>query len=219
MNEIIEDRRNFIKRITLAAAALPFLANCQIGTHAQKSGRGEILESIRKNGDALDPRIRGAMETPDDVSWRTVVAPVSDIGERIVINGTVYNADGKTPAPNTLIYLYHTDIYGHYGKKGEHPAGRYRGWMLTDRYGRYEFESIKPASYPDSTIAAHVHMTVTTATSREDWIDEILFEGDKFITAKQRRESGLRGGFDPILKMERGADGIMRGVRDIQLWA
>lgn len=218
MNEIIETRRNFIKRIALSAAALPFLASCQGGTLAQKSGDSDILAMIRKNADASGQNWTGAIGAPTDVAWKTVLATEADKGERMLISGTVYQADGKTPAPNTLIYLYHTDIYGHYGKGSEPRHGRYRGWMLTDASGRYEFTSIRPASYPDSTIAAHVHMTITSKELRETSVDSILFEGDKFITARERSDIG-KGGFNPILKMEKGADGMMRGVRDIQLWA
>jgi protocatechuate 3,4-dioxygenase beta subunit len=216
MIEIIENRRNFLRRISLGAVALPFLANCQWGTFAQKSDGGRTLDLIKKNAD-VGQNWTGAIGVPADVAWKTALATDADNGERMIISGTVYQADGKTPAPNTLIYLYHTDIYGHYGPKGEARHGRYRGWMLTDAAGRYEFSSIRPASYPDSTIAAHVHMTLTTTALRENSVDSILFEGDKFITARERSDIG-RGGFNPILKMERGADGLMRGVRDIQLW-
>jgi protocatechuate 3,4-dioxygenase beta subunit len=135
----------------------------------------------------------------------------------MIISGTVYKADGKTPAPNTLIYFYHTDKYGIYGRTGEPQHGRFRGWMLTDSKGRYEFSSIRPASYPNSTQSQHVHMTVTTLERREDWIDSILFEGDRFITERERGWSGKRGGFNPIITVTTGKDGIQRGVRDIQL--
>jgi protocatechuate 3,4-dioxygenase beta subunit len=110
-------------------------------------------------------------------------------------------------------------MYGIYGRDGEHKHGRFRGWMLTDRQGRYEFRSIRPASYPNTTISAHVHMTLTGTNFREDSVDSILFEGDRFITARERSEAGRKGGFNPILKLEKGADGVLRGVRDIQLWS
>ena len=135
----------------------------------------------------------------------------------MIISGTVYQPDGKTPAPNILIYLYHTDMYGIYGKKGEHKDGKFRGWMLTDTNGKYRFRSIKPAPYPNTTSAAHVHMTLTGKRVREDWIDSILFEGDRFISQREREKAGKRGGFYPILKLEKGVDGILRGTRDIQL--
>lgn len=86
---------------------------------------------------------------------------------------------------------------------------------MTDEKGTYEFESIRPASYPNSTIAAHIHMTVTTVDRKEDWIDSILFEGDRFITERERESR--KGGFDPILKLTKNADGVFTGVRDIKL--
>jgi hypothetical protein len=60
-------------------------------------------------------------------------------------------------------------------------------------------------------------MTVTTETTREDWIDSILFEGDRLITPRERSEAGKRGGFNPILSFEKGKDGILRATRNIQL--
>jgi hypothetical protein len=45
-----------------------------------------------------------------------------------------------------------------------------------------------------------------------------LFEGDRLISAEERNTAGKKGGFNPILKLEKGADGILRGTRDIQLW-
>ena len=89
--------------------------------------------------------------------------------------------------------------------------------MLTDEKGRYEFSSIRPASYPNSTQSQHVHMTLTGTDFREDWIDSILFEGDRFLTDRERSSVGKRGGFNPIVTLAKGNDGIMRAVRDIQL--
>jgi hypothetical protein len=58
-------------------------------------------------------------------------------------------------------------------------------------------------------------MTLTGKNFKEDSIDSILFEGDKFITSEERITR--KGGFNPIVKLEKGADGILRAVRDIQL--
>jgi len=59
-----------------------------------------------------------------------------------------------------------------------------------------KINTIKPAPYPNRTEAAHIHMTLTGKNFREDSIDAILFEGDKFITARERTEAGKRGGFN-----------------------
>jgi protocatechuate 3,4-dioxygenase beta subunit len=218
MNQFIENRREFLKRASLAAAAMPFLLNCRSNTLAQKMDEN-ILSLIRKNAitDA-DCNWCGAKDVPDNVSWKTVLAGESDKGEPIIISGRVFRTDGVTPAPNALIYFYHTDTEGFYGRKGEVRHGRYRGWLLTDAQGRYEFRTIKAAPYPGRTFAAHIHMTLTTKSLKENSVDSILFEGDRFITPEERNMAGKKGGFNPILKLEKGADGIQRGVRDIQLW-
>ena len=175
-----------------------------------------MLNELRANAIA-DPNCNwcGAREVPASVSWKAMLSTDVDAGERIRIAGTVYGRDGKAAAPNTLIYMYHTDVHGVYGRNAEPRHGRYRGWMLTDERGKYEFETIMPASYPNSTISKHIHMTVTTTNQKEDWIDSILFDGDKFLTAGERVIN--RGGYDPVLKLMKNSSGMLTGVRDIRL--
>ncbi|HSK71750.1 MAG TPA: hypothetical protein VK892_08650 [Pyrinomonadaceae bacterium] len=216
MKKLIETRREFLQKASIAAFAFPLLLNCRNDTLAQKSGE-DILGLIKKNAKPAGTEGMGAIGAPDTVSWKTVLGKDKDEGEPMIVSGTVFQTDGKTPAPNVLIYLYHTDMYGIYGRGGEHKHGRFRGWMLTDERGRYEFRSIRPASYPNTTISAHVHMTLTGKDFEEDWIDSILFEGDRFITDRERNQAGRKGGFNPILKLEKDAKGILRGVRDIKL--
>jgi protocatechuate 3,4-dioxygenase beta subunit len=209
-------RRDFLKNAIITAAALPLISSCRSTTLATEPKPG-VLDLLRKNARPRGAEAMGAIDVPDSVAWRTAFPVTHEDGQPMVISGTVFKADGKTPAPNTLIYFYHTDKYGIYGRAGEPQHGRFRGWMLTDTQGRYEFSSIRPASYPNSTQSQHVHMTVTTLDRREDWIDSILFEGDKFLTQREREWSGKRGGFNPILTLTTGKNGIQHGVRDIQL--
>ena len=211
-------RRDFIRNGFVTAAALPLLLNCNGNAHAIDDPIS-VLACLKKNAQARGAEGMGAIDVPDNVSWRTAFPIGEEDGEAMIISGTVFNADGKTPAPNTLIYFYHTDKYGIYGREGQPKHGRFRGWMLTDAKGRYEFASIRPASYPNSTQSQHVHMTITTLDNREDWIDSILFEGDKFLTQRERDRSGKRGGFNPIVSLANGSDGVSRAVRNIQLMA
>ena len=217
MNQFSQNRREFLKRVSLAAVAFPFLINCKNDTLAQKN-ETDILSSIKKNALPTGGEWSGAIDAPVDVSSKFTLSKASDKGEKMLISGTVFEADGKTPAPNVLIYLYHTDIEGIYGRRGEHRHGRYRGWLLTDAKGRYEFQTIKPAPYPENRFAAHIHTTVTTQKMKEDWIDSYLFEGDALISARERETAGRKGGFNPIVKLEKGANGIWTATRNIQLW-
>lgn len=216
MNQQPENRRDFLKRASMAAIAFPFLISRKTHTLAQKTE--SELSLIKINAMPAGTEARGAIDAPDNVSWKTALSKKSDKDEPMIISGTIFQPDGKTPAPNVLIYFYHTDSNGFYGRRGEVRDGHFRGWMLTDAKGRYEYSSIKPAPYPNRTEAAHVHMTLTGKNFKEDSINTILFEGDKFIKEQERKSVGKWDEFIPILKLEKGADGILRGTRDFILW-
>src|SRR5687768_8559258 len=211
MNQPPENRRSFLQRASIAAFAVPFLIGCKTDSSAHNAE--SELSLIKKNAMSSGTMARGAIDAPDDVSWRTVLSKKSDKDEPMVISGTIFQPDGKTPAPNILIYFYHTDIEGYYGRRGEVRDGHFRGWLLTGADGKYEFSSIRPAPYPNRTEAAHVHMTLTGRSFKEDSINTILFEGDKFIREQERSSVGKWGDPNPILKLDKGADGILRGTR------
>ena len=57
---------------------------------------------------------------------------------KIEISGIVYQRDGKTPAKDVVIYIYHTDQAGHYTAKAGQTGrakrhGYIRGWVKTDK--------------------------------------------------------------------------------------
>jgi protocatechuate 3,4-dioxygenase, beta subunit len=217
MNQSIENRREFLKRASLLAVSFPLIINCKSNILAQGSDEN-ILSLIKRNANT-SPTVNwcGAIDAPDDISWKTVLSKKSDRDETITVSGTVFEADGQTPAPNVLIYFYHTDSEGYYRRGHDEVLhGHFRGWMLTNAQGKYEFRTIKPAPYPNRTEAAHIHMTLTGKSFKEESIDSILFEGDKFITPSERNPR--KGGFNPILKLEKTTNGSSHATRDIQLW-
>lgn len=213
-------RRTFLRDGITAMAALPLLINCKSSNAVAQTANLTLLETIKKNSKPRGTEGMGAIDAPAKIGPKTNIADASHGGDLIKISGNVYQPDGKTPAANTLIYFYHTDLEGLYGRTKDEPAhGKYRGWMLTNADGRYAFVTIKPAPYPQRRFAAHIHMTVTTEKAREDWIDSILFEGDELISKHERETAGQRGGFQPIVSLKKGDGGLYYATRDIRLMA
>jgi protocatechuate 3,4-dioxygenase, beta subunit len=141
-------------------------------------------------------------------------------GEALILSGTIFALDGKTPLEAATLWVYQTDATGVYSTSGSQDQRytRIHGQMRTGPDGRYEFRTIKPASYPGRSTPAHIHAFVSAPGFPEYWIDDYVFEGDPFITedARKRHYRG-EGTFASVLKLTKGSDGVLRGVRDIQI--
>ena len=161
----------------------------------------------------------GATEAPPGLGAEARIAGLDEPGERLVITGTVYRKDGRTPASGVVIYAYHTNTGGIYPKRGDEKGngqrhGSLRSWVKTDGQGRYRFSTIRPGSYPSRTEPAHIHMTVLEPGREEALIKEIVFEGDPLLPDYFRRYGDGRG---VAIKLARGPEGGWTGVRDIVL--
>lgn len=163
----------------------------------------------------------GAHEAPAQLSSEITIAPTGEPGSRLVLTGTVYEADGATPAGGVLIYLYHTNARGRYPRRGDEAGnarrhGYLRGWVRTGDDGEYTVHTIVPGSYPMRSEPAHIHITVKEPDRDEYWIDSVLFEGDPNLTPKERSRQTGRGG-PGIVELRQLEDGTFRAVRDIVL--
>lgn len=124
------------------------------------------------------------------VSRQTRLAPDTALGTPLRLTGTVYESDGHTPAPNVLMYFYHTNAQGYYAKLGTESRsshawwhGYCRGWLKTDEQGRYQLTTIKPGAYPNQTIPAHIHFYVKAPSQRTCYyLSDFVFAGDPFLT-------------------------------------
>ncbi|WP_422354131.1 intradiol ring-cleavage dioxygenase [Roseivirga pacifica] len=139
---------------------------------------------------------------------------------QMVVTGTVYQSNGKTPASGVIVYAYHTNRDGIYPTKGNEKGwarrhGYIRGWTKTGEDGRYTFYTFRPETYPSRSEPAHVHLTIKEPNKQEYWIDSILFEGDPLITEKVRKSKGSRCG-SGIIELQQ-KDGYLIANRDIHL--
>ncbi|PSJ73000.1 intradiol ring-cleavage dioxygenase [Sphingobacteriales bacterium UPWRP_1] len=123
-----------------------------------------------------------AIINPVDTSpgWR-------EAGQKLLISGTVYQIDGKTPANNVILYYWQTDNNGYYSPKAgmnenAKKHGHIRGWVKTAQNGNYRIYTIRPAPYPNDNLPAHIHMAVKEPNiNNEYYIDDITFEDDTLL--------------------------------------
>ncbi len=139
---------------------------------------------------------------------------------KIKITGTVFKKDGKTPAAQIILYIYHVDRKGIYQasadpKGWEKRHGQYRGWLMTDNNGQYAFYTFRPAPYPEVQEPEHIHIYVKEPNTRPYYIDSYLFESDPTLTDKIKTSQKKRGG-SGIVRLDL-QDGIWIAKRDIIL--
>jgi len=173
-------------------------------------------QSIKK------PSWSGTSEAQKNISWRTVIPSKEELGEKLIVSGTIYLPDGKTPAKDVIVYVYHTNNKGIYPKKGnEKGNGKYhgylRGWMKTNANGRYEFETIRPAPYETHDgEPAHIHYTIEHPDYPEYWLTGLWFSDDPRVNSyKDKIERD--GGFSNITTLTKDDNNILRGSRNIIL--
>lgn len=148
-------------------------------------------------------------------------------GEKLLLTGTVYKSDGKTVAPNVLLYYYHTNSDGIYpvdereernmpkNSKGQ-SHGFIRGWVKTDERGRYNIYTIRPGVYPTHDEPAHIHINVKEPNElNEYYIDDFVFDDDKILNSSKRQKLRNRGG-SGILRLVKKQN-LLIGERDIIL--
>ena len=137
---------------------------------------------------------------PDKINSVDTSAGWTQKGQKLLITGTIFKLDGKTPAPNVILYYYHTDINGYYANKegldqrvARH--GYIRGWVKSDENGKYAIYTVRPAPYPNEDMPEHIHPAIKEPNiDKEYYIDEFVFDDDKLLTGEKRRAMENRGG-------------------------
>lgn len=220
-----ENRRSFLKRASIFAIALPTgiflgctrpaqtqMARPAVEPHSETKARvGGYCEGCEAIYDGM----------PAQLSWETRIAAATEPGEPMEASGVIYQPDGRTPAPGVILYAYHTDAHGIYPRTTSANGnvlrhGRLRGWIKTNERGEYKFVTIKPASYPNSTIPSHVHLIVKEADKNEYYIDDFEFEDDRFLTQQERARRRKVGGAG-VVRLTKNGSGVWLAKRDIIL--
>ena len=158
---------------------------------------------------------------PDAPPTLARLAPDDEPGERLQLTGRVIDAQGR-PHRGVVVYAHQTNRQGVYpgeganGDDGIHQHGRLRGWAASDADGRYTFLTIRPGSYPRSTMPQHIHLYVIETGCALYYIDDVLFRDDPHLTASAARKADKGRGGSGIVTPMRTADGWL-ARRDIVL--
>ncbi len=83
-------------------------------------------------------------------NFGNVMADASTPGQRIALEGTVYDGSGS-PMRDVLVEIWQADASGHYAHPADPAPSAWRGWGRTGadfQTGRYRFETIKPGRVP-----------------------------------------------------------------------
>jgi len=164
---------------------------------------------------ALDYKLLARIPQPVDT-----LSGYLEHNPKLRISGTVFKSDGKTPADNVILYIYHTNRDGIY-EPSQHPIGwekrhgQYRGWLKTDISGKYAFYTFQPAAYPNGQESEHIHIYVKELNKTPYYIDNLIFRDDPTLKKEDLENLRKRGGSGLISLKEE--NGILTGKRDIIL--
>jgi protocatechuate 3,4-dioxygenase beta subunit len=95
----------------------------------------------------------GPYFTPNSPLRKTIIAPASAGGTRLLLTGRVLTTAGK-PISHALVDFWQANAAGAYDNSGY----KFRGHQFTDAKGRYSLLTVVPGLYPGRT--KHIHVKV-----------------------------------------------------------
>lgn len=131
--------------------------------------------------------------------FRAKISPITAVGIPLLIKGRVFALDTRRSIPFACIDVWHASAQGHYDYHEDDPNrvyeyieelnthGRsaqfdYRGRLVTDEEGRYEFETVKPAPYfireTSKWRCPHIHYYVQ-APGYQPLVTQLYFKGEE----------------------------------------
>lgn len=145
--------------------------------------------------------------TPVRLSSIAQLTSINEPGEPLVVSGQVFAPDGSRAVSGVTVYAYNTDAQGHYTENHKLYPPRLYGWMKSDSEGRFEVRTILPGRYPAMQVPAHVHFYLWGAGYPLQWVDDLRFEGDSYLTPTMIEESAKLGPFRTISPLEKDGSG------------
>jgi protocatechuate 3,4-dioxygenase beta subunit len=164
------------------------------------------------------------LDAPGSLTHELALVAPAKAGPKLEVRGTVFKADGKTPAAGITVYFHHTDARGIYpgrdsGSGWTRWHGTLRGWLKTNAQGQYVLRTTRPAPYPGGTEPAHIHAYGLAAGSRTGfYFEDILFHGDPLISDAYWSRVAVVG-TRPYegLRVQKDSNGVLQGRWDFKM--
>jgi protocatechuate 3,4-dioxygenase beta subunit len=192
------DRRSFLQSIAILGLAT---GRGRASDDPVAALSPEIWRNARRNGLVM---IRHP--APDGTTSHATLVKPGEPGDPLAVTGQVFVPDGKTPAAGVTVYAYNTDAQGYYGENRTGYPPRIYGWMKSDSAGRFDLATIKPGHYPNMQVASHIHFSFWGCGYPPQWVDELRFEGDPYLTPAMIDEDRAHGDFATIQPLTRSSD-------------
>ena len=197
-----------MKPLDLFKAALGIIAILSLSTCKGQTNDSTSKTETQTSSSDMEELVGGPFENseylfidmPTNIKASDTSPGWSQPGQKLLITGTIYKLDGKIPAPNVIMYYYHTDRDGYYSstkntssKASKH--GDIRGWVKSDSNGNYSIFTVRPAAYPSSLEPAHIHPSILEPNiGNPYYIHAFVFEDDPLLTDAKRENMPSRGG-------------------------
>jgi len=134
---------------------------------------------------------------PGNISAISKVVSEEEPGIPFVVKGQLFKPNGRVPANNVLVHMYHRDHAGFdFGPNDSSlTTWRLQGWVRTDADGKFEFHTIRPAPDHIGREGGHIHFTIVSSDFGKQWAPKIHLLDDGGFTANEKRASETAGQF------------------------
>jgi len=181
--------------------------NAQDSTHDLNEFTFNLLDSNTSNN-VLEKQLNNTDSIPDFLTKE----------DKIKITGTIYQADGITPAEGVELYIYQPDENGYYciKKESDKRYVHHRASIKTDADGKYTFYTFIPGIVHRSGALRHIHPVIKEEGKKEYDLNSFYFDNDPLLTKFRIKRLKKKGRDISILKLEKTNDMFVT-TRDIIL--
>lgn len=194
----------------LLVVLLNFLTSCNGQTRLENPGQSVITADKEKIvGGGCEGCELMYVGMPEQILAEHTSIGWTEGSQKLIVTGKVFKLDGKTPAPNVIIYYWHTDDKGLYSSNEQTPPqakehGKLRGWVKSDEHGNYKIKTSRPAAYPSQDIPQHIHLSIKEPDIKNEYYADLYFDDDP-LYVKHKKKYG---------KLDRAGTEILRIVLD-----